>query len=70
MDEKIFYNLVFIKHRDILSAKSIHKCNMDIYKVIYHLYSENDITIKYKVKGPKKNYEVTNVYSRNIVQTL
>ena len=64
LDGRSFLLLDFKNDQDIIFAKATHKCNMDVYKATFYIYSKNSMTIKYNVQGPKKNYEVTNIYSR------
>lgn len=46
------------------SATGDHLCKKDFYRCIYSFISEDSFSIQYTVVGPKKDYTIETVYSR------
>lgn len=45
-------------------ATACHVCGEDTYEATYHFYGENRFNLKYRVKGPLKNYCSSTIFLR------
>lgn len=63
--EEIFMNLNLMadKH-NALTASDLHRCGCDDYTGTFTFINPNEFHIKYRVKGPRKDYEISSVYLR------
>jgi hypothetical protein len=55
-ENKISSLLITQQSQQFLSAKALHECSEDTYKIKYEIFKDNQFTIIYTVNGPTKNY--------------
>lgn len=53
-DGRLFYELDD-------NGRAVHKCKNDLYEAEYS-FSKNSFTLTYKISGPSKDYNITNIY--------
>ncbi len=62
-DGRLFYTLQFnCVEESIITGE--HFCGCDIYKAIYNIKDENAFSLKYKVLGPNKSYDIVTEFIR------
>jgi len=62
--EVFFEDGRFFHSVDTAGAQSVHLCDPDTYRVRYDFTGWPMFRSAWKVSGPKKNYQMSNVYTR------
>ena len=61
--ERLFHVLEF---RDATTAVARHICSSDVYDATYKFRLEDEFELSYRVKGPKKDYSITTLFTRQL----
>lgn len=65
VDSSKVYQHYVLKEKEIKSIQE-HSCGNDLYESYYTILSENEFSLKTIIRGPKKDFEITSDFLRDI----
>ena len=59
-----FFHAIQLSNDNLKVGFGEHLCRLDHYTAIYSFQNKDKFTVQYLVKGPKKNYQTSTVFSK------
>lgn len=63
-DGRPFHTLTFDNAQNLLTASAVHLCGDDVYRGEYVFHDNDNFSLRWDVKGPRKNYLIETNYVR------